>query len=159
MAWVTISLRKQALKGRMNYISNRLMDLSQERESMQMSAGYAQSTMSAEKSLRLMQLGEAYANGLDEANKNGSLFSGNSNSQAFSNYMAFVQNYQQAEMDINSRFQMAEESQRKLISARETAISSEQEVLQSQLAAVSAEYDALEKGLESDIKRDTIKLA
>ena len=152
MAWVTISLRKMALRARQNNLNARLMELSQQQQSMQMAAGYALSAMNAQKDQALMEAQDRYYAGIE------GLQYGDSNSQTMAALRRSELDYQREQLVINSVFTAAEEGQRNMTKVRESAISMEIEILNTQLMAVNAEYEALEKGLESDIKKDTIKL-
>lgn len=151
MAWVTISLRKQALRARMDNLNFKLMQLSQQQQSMQMSGGYATSVMNAQKNQKLTEALERHQSRLGNITGTGST--------ASKQVSAEDARYQQEQMYINSLFQSLETGQSNLTKNKETAISNEIETLKTQLQHVSQEYDSLEKGLESDIKRDTIKLA
>ena len=151
MAWVTISLRKQALRARIDHLNYQQISLSQQQQSMQIAGGYAISAMTAQKDRALNNAMTDHRNRLNNLQNSG----GGQLTTAIEDENL---RYQQEQMLINSVFQSFEDGQRNLTKSRETAISLEIETLKTQLMAVNQEYEALEKGLENDIKKDTIKL-
>ncbi len=150
MAWVTISLRKMALKARISNFEYQLMKLSQDKMSMQMAAGYATSVMNVYKNNALDRVAQNYLNTVQGFDQNSA------------NYSAQVQNAgllrQRSEMVATSLFQAMEDGQLRANKNKEQQIDQEMEIIQTQLKAARAEEENLEKAMDEDIKKTAIKL-
>ena len=62
MGWAALSLRKMTLKQRINNLEQRLVNISQELQSMYDSGSYAQQAMGVEQSQAMMALQNTYSN-------------------------------------------------------------------------------------------------
>lgn len=150
MAWVTISLRKMTLTARISNMEYRLMTLSQDKQSQQMSAGYSKSKLNLMKNMEYQAIDQAFNNQVQGFNKNDQ------------NYSINVQQAnlwrQNERMSRESIFQAMEDSQLQENNRKEQQIDQEIEVLQTQLKAARAEEENLGKALDEDIKKSAINL-
>ena len=169
MAWVTIGLRKHALKARINSLEYRLMKLSQDKQSQHNAAAMTQSQLSMRKNdeyLRLQNNHSNYMQGVtnqmqqaqDQANKAGQPLDGASMQQMQNKIAMGNQNFQMSQMMTDSLFQAQEDGLMQENNRKETAIDLEIERLEVQLKAARAEEEQLGKALDEDIKKTAINL-
>ncbi len=161
MGWVTLSLRKMALKQRVSNLEYRLVQISQQQQTLANQSSYAQRYMGAMQNQSMMQLNVDRLNYLKDARNNFS-------SGDVSDYQSQLDlqtaldeinlNYQFEQMNMESVFQAQEDSMLKEVNAQQQQLELEQEQIQTQLAAAQAELESLDSAITNDIKNNAIKL-
>ncbi len=159
MGWAALSLRKMTLKQRINSLEQRLVNISQELQSMYDSSSYAQQALGVEKTQAQMALQQTYAN--NNAAISGA-YQGSANSQDLAEYNQALQQQQLSlmynQMIQNSLFSAKEQSMQESINQAETRLELEQEQVETQLEAARAEYQSLDQAVSQDIQDGAIKL-
>lgn len=164
MAWVTISLRKLTLNARVNSLEYRLMKLSQDKQSQQSSAAYAQSQLNMQKNnayMSVQNINSANVKNITDAmmaaQKNGQ--TDQATMQDFNNRIADSNSgMQMSKMMQDSLFQAQEDGMLQENNRKEAAIDQEIQMIETQLKAARAEEESLGKALDEDIKSSAIKL-
>lgn len=160
MGWVTLSLRKMALKQRVSNLEYRLVQISQQQQTLANQSSYAQRYMGIMQNQSMMQLNVDRQNYLKDARNN---FSNNgSDYQSQLDLQSALDdinlNYQFEQMNMESVFQAQEDSMLKEINSQQQQLELEQEQIQTQLQAAQAELESLDSAITSDIKSSAIKL-
>ncbi len=160
MGWVTLSLRKMALKQRVSNLEYRLVQISQQQQTLANQSSYAQRYMGMMQNQSMMQLNVDRQNYLKDARNN---FSNNgSDYQSQLDLQTALDdinlNYQFEQMNMESVFQAQEDSMLKEINSQQQQLELEQEQIQTQLAAAQAELESLDSAITNDIKNGAIKL-
>lgn len=164
MGWVTLSLRKMALKQRISNLEYRLVQLSQEQQSLANSSSYAQRELGMIQNQKTAQLSLNRMNLLKQARNT---YSANSsdNSTTSQDYLDLQTaldeinlNYQFEQMNMESIFQAQQDSMLQEINNRQQQLELEQEQVQTQLSAARAEEEQLSEAVSQDIKNSAIKL-
>lgn len=164
MGWVTLSLRKMALKQRISNLEYRLVQLSQEQQSLANSSSYAQRELSSIQNLKTAALSRNRANLLKQARNDYSANSSDSSttSDAYLNLQSALDdinlNYQFEQMNIESIFQAQQDTLLQEVNTKQQQLELEQEQVEQQLAAARAEEEQLGEAVSQDIKNDAIKL-
>lgn len=160
MGWVTLSLRKMALKQRVSNLEYRLVQISQQQQTLANQSSYAQRYAGMMQNQSMMQLNVDRLNYLKQAresfSENGSDYQSQLNLQTTLNEIDL--NYQFEQMNMESVFQAQEDSMLQEINAQQQRLELEQEQIQTQLAAAQAELESLDSAITSDIKNGAIKL-
>ncbi len=165
MGWVTLSLRKMALKQRISNLEYRLVQLSQEQQSLANSSSYAQRELGMIQNQKTSQLSLNRMNLLKQARNN---YSANSSDDSTNSQQSYLNlqtaldeinlNYQFEQMNMESIFQAQQDSMLQEINNRQQQLELEQVQVQDQLAAARAEEEQLSEAVSQDIKNDAIKL-
>ncbi len=160
MGWVTLSLRKMALKQRVSNLEYRLVQISQQQQTLANQSSYAQRYMGMMQNQSMMQLNVNRLNDLQQARADFSQDGSNYESQL--NLQSALDNinlsYQFGQMNMESVFQAQEDSMLQEINAQQQQLELEQEQIQTQLQAAQAELESLDSAISSDIKNGAIKL-
>ncbi len=156
MTWVSVSLRKMTLKGRINGLEERLMNISQQIQSTQEQSANALRGNSLESQANSAAASSAFKSTLSDLKEQK-----NSNTIDSSTYQANIfEAYTQWTEDKSSGsiFDAQAEIIRSEAAAKTSALEMEQEMLEAQLKSARSEYDALGEALDKDIEQSTIKL-
>ena len=161
MGWVTISLRKMALKQRVSNLQYRLLQISQERQSVANQSQYTQRYLNAMKNQQYSGISDSYMAAVQAA-QNGAAnldptSSDWSNYQTSLDQLALVQSRQQ--MAADSVFQSLEDSLMGDVNRRDQQLEAEQTQIETQLQAAQAELESLDQGMDDSIKSSAIKLS
>ena len=161
MGWVTISLRKMALKQRVSNLQYRLIQISQERQSVANQSQYTQRFLNAMKNQQYADISDNYMSAVQLA-QNGAAnldpTSGQwSNYQTSLDQLALVQSRQQ--MAADSIFQGLEDSLMGDVNRRDQQLEAEQTQIETQLQAAQAELESLDQAMDDSIKSSAIKLS
>ena len=163
MGWVTLSLRKMALKQRISTIEYRLDQISQEQQSLANQSSYTQRYLGAVQNQKLSQLNAQRTNFLENAREKYQSTDGTSMST--NDYMDLQSamdqinlNYQFEQMNMESIFQTQQDSLLQEINTKQQQLELEQEQIQTQLSAARAEEEQLSEAVSQDIKNNAIKL-
>lgn len=159
MGWAALSLRKMTLKQRINNLEQRLVNISQELQSMYDSSSYSQQALGVEKSQALANLQTTYSNNSATL---ASTYSGGTSTADLSEYNTALQqeqlSYMYNQMIQNSLFSAKEQAMQDSINQAETQLQLEQEQVETQLEAARAEYESLDSAVSSDIQSGAINL-
>lgn len=159
MGWAALSLRKMALKQRINSLEQRLINISQELQTMYDASSYAQRALGVEKSNAQANLQETYSNNSATL---ASQYGNGSDTSSLKEYNQALQQQQlglmYSQMIQNSMFSAKEQAMQESINAQESQLEAEQEQLETQLEAARAEYQNLDSAVSQDIKDGAIKL-
>lgn len=161
MGWVTLSLRKMALKQRISNLEYRSIQLSQEQQSLSNQSSYQQRYLGMKKNQDLMSLSQQRQNYLQQARGKYSNQDSLSTQDTLDLQSALDEinlNYQFAEMNAESVFQAEQDSMLQQINARQEQLELEQQQVEAQLKAARAEEESLSSAMDQDIKNDAIKL-
>lgn len=160
MGWVTLSLRKMALKQRVSNLEYRLVQISQQQQTLANSSSYAQRYVGMMQNQSMMQLNVDRLNYLKQARE--SFAQDGSSYESQLNLQSTLDNinlgYQFTQMNMESVFQAQEDSMLQEINAQQQQLELEQEQIQTQLAAAQAELESLDSAISNDIKNGAIKL-
>lgn len=160
MGWVTLSLRKMALKQRVSNLEYRLVQISQQQQTLANQSSYAQRYAGMMQNQSMMQLNVDRLNYLKQAresfSESGSDYQSQLNLQTTLDEINL--NYQFEQMNMESVFQAQEDSMLQEINAQQQQLELEQEQIQTQLQAAQAELESLDSAITSDIKNGAIKL-
>ena len=161
MGWVTISLRKMALKQRVSNLQYRLLQISQERQSVANQSQYTQRYLNAMKNQQYSGISDSYMAAVQAA-QNGAAnldptSSDWSNYQTSLDQLALVQSRQQ--MAADSVFQSLEDSILGDVNRRDQQLEAEQTQIETQLQAAQAELESLDQAMDDSIKSSAIKLS
>ncbi len=160
MGWVTISLRKMALKQRVSNLQYRLLQISQERQTIANQSQYTQRAINAMKNQQYNGITDSYTSAVQELqNQN---MGTNPTSGAWSIYqsaldqLALTQSRQQ--MSVDSIFQGYEDALMGDVNRRDQQLEAEQTQIETQLQAAQAELESLDEAMEQSIQDSAIKL-
>lgn len=160
MGWVTLSLRKMTLKQRISNLEYRLVQISQEQQTLANQSSYAQRYLGMMQNQSTSQLNVDRLNYLKQARSNYS--SGSSDYQGQLNLQSALDeinlNYSFEKMNMESVFQAQQDSMLQEINAKQQQLELEQEQLQTQLSAARAEEEQMSEAMNQDIKNGAIKL-
>jgi len=161
MGWVTLSLRKMALKQRVSNLEYRLVQLSQEQQSLANKSSYAQRYYGMMQNQQLSQLNVDRQNYLKNARS--SYSSGDSTDyQAQLDLQSALDeinlNYEFEKMNMESIFQAQQDSMLQEINTQQQQLELEQEQVETQLSAARAELESMSEAVSQDIKNGAIKL-
>lgn len=161
MGWVTISLRKMALKQRVSNLQYRLLQISQERQSIANQSQYAQRYINAIKNEQYGSIQSSYFDNvqklqgesadLDPTSKEWTAY------QTALDQFSLVQSRQQ--MAADSIFQGYEDSLMNDVNRRDQQLEAEQTQVETQLQAAQAELESLDQAMDDSIKNSAIKLS
>ena len=159
MGWVRLSLRKMTLKQRISNLEYRLIQISQEQQTLANQSSYAQRYLGMMQNQSLSQLNVDKLNYLKQARSS----SGNSSDyQSQLNLQSALDeinlNYSFEKMNMESVFQAQQDSMLQEINAKQQQLELEQEQIQTQLAAARAEEEQMSQAMDQDIKNGAIKL-
>lgn len=158
MGWAALSCRKMALKQRINALEQRLVNISQEEQSMYDAASYSQSVLNFQKTQSMNSIYSQYSNSMSQGT-----VGENASTQDLMDYNLKMQeaqmNQQFSMMNANSLFSAKEQGMQEAINNAETALETEKEQLETQLEAARAEYKSLDEAISNDIQDGAIKLA
>lgn len=160
MGWVTLSLRKMALKQRISNLEYRLVQVSQEQQTLANQSAYAQRYLGMMQNQSTSQLNVDRLNYLKQARNQ---YSGSSSDyQKQLNLQSALDeinlNYSFEKMNMESVFQAQQDSMLQEINAKQQQLELEQEQLQTQLSAARAEEEQMSEAMSQDIKNGAIKL-
>ena len=159
MGWAAISLRKMVLKQRINRLEQRLMQVSQEEQSMYDSSSYAERAAGVEQSRQLANLQQTYSNNMSTLSGE---YQGSTDSADLAEYNTKIQEeqlaYQYNQMILNSMSTAKSQALQDTVNQAETEMELEKEQLETQLEAARAEYNNLDQACSQDIKDGAIKL-
>ncbi|MCX4275223.1 MAG: hypothetical protein OSJ27_05530 [Candidatus Gastranaerophilales bacterium] len=160
MGWVTLSLRKMTLKQRISNLEYRLVQISQEQQTLANQSSYAQRYLGMMQNQSTSQLNVDRLNYLKQARSN---FSGDSSDyQGQLNLQSALDeinlNYSFEKMNMESVFQAQQDSMLQEINTKQQQLELEQEQLQTQLSAARAEEEQMSQAMNQDIKNGAIKL-
>lgn len=160
MGWVTLSLRKMALKQRISNLEYRLIQLSQEQQSLANSSSYAQRQMSMVQNQNSAQLSADRLNLIKNARAgfDGDNYTYNDQLDLQTALDEINLNYEFEKMNMESIFQAQQDSMLQQINTQQQQIELEQEQIETQLAAARAEEEQLSEAVSQDIKNGAIKL-
>ena len=160
MGWVTISLRKMALKQRVSNLQYRLLQISQERQTIANQSQYTQRAINAMKNQQYSGITDSYTSAVQELqNQN---MGTDPTSGAWSMYqsaldqLALTQSRQQ--MSVDSIFQGYEDALMGDVNRRDQQLEAEQTQIETQLQAAQAELKSLDEAMEQSIQDSAIKL-
>ena len=160
MGWVTISLRKMALKQRVSNLQYRLLQISQERQTIANQSQYTQRAINAMKNQQYSGITDSYTSAVQELqNQN---MGTDPTSGAWSMYqsaldqLALTQSRQQ--MSVDSIFQGYEDALMGDVNRRDQQLEAEQTQIETQLQAAQAELESLDEAMEQSIQDSAIKL-
>ena len=161
MGWVTISLRKMALKQRVSNLQYRLLQISQERQTIANQSQYTQRAINAMKNQQYSGITDSYTSAVQELqNQN---MGTDPTSGAWSMYqsaldqLALTQSRQQ--MSVDSIFQGYEDALMGDVNRRDQQLEAEQTQIETQLQAAQAELKSLDEAMEQSIQDSAIKLS
>ncbi len=160
MGWVTISLRKMALKQRVSNLQYRLLQISQERQSIANQSQYAQRYINAIKNEQYGSIQGAYFDNVQRLqNESADLDPTSKEWTAYQTALdrfSLVQSRQQ--MAADSIFQGYEDSLMNDVNRRDQQLEAEQTQVETQLQAAQAELESLDQAMDDSIKNSAIKL-
>ena len=160
MGWVTLSLRKMTLKQRISNLEYRLVQISQEQQTLANQSSYAQRYLGMMQNQSTSQLNVDRLNYLNQAR--GSFSSESSDYQGQLNLQSALDeinlNYSFEKMNMESVFQAQQDSMLQDINSKQQQLELEQEQLQTQLSAARAEEEQMSQAMDQDIKNGAIKL-
>ncbi len=161
MGWVTLSLRKMALKQRVSNLEYRLVQISQQQQTLANQSSYAQRYNGMMQNQQMMQLNVDRLNYLKDARANAAN-SGSTDYQSQLDLQTALDeinlNYQFNQMNLESVFQAQEDSMLQEVNRQQQQLELEQEQIQTQLAAAQAELESFDSAISNDIKNGAIKL-
>lgn len=160
MGWVTISLRKMALKQRVATLQYRDLQISQERQSLANQSQYTQRYVNAMKNQQYGDITNSYMDGIAALNKKAENIDPNSKDwtvyQNSLDQAALLQSRQQ--MAADSIFQGYEDALMGDVNRRDQQLEAEQVQVETQLQAAQAELKNLDDAMKSSIEDSAIKL-
>lgn len=161
MGWVTISLRKMALKQRVSNLQYRLLQISQERQTIANQSQYTQRYLNAMKNQQYSSINTSYTEALQEAQQSASSLDPTSSEwsayQTSLDQMSLAQMQQQ--MAVDSIFQGYEDALMGDVNRRDQQLEAEQTQIETQLQAAQAELESLDEAMEQSIQDSAIKLS
>lgn len=161
MGWVTISLRKMALKQRESSLQYRLMQISQERQSLANQSNYTQRYVNAMKNQENGNIMNGYMDAVEQLQQQGQNIDPTSKEwtayQKALDQASLVQSRQQ--MAADSIFQGYEDGLMGDVNRREQQLDGEQVQIETQLKAAQAELESLDQAMDNSIKNSAIKLS
>ena len=161
MGWVTISLRKMALKQRVSNLQYRLLQISQERQSIANQSQYTQRYLNVMKNQQYSQITDSYMAAVQTAQNAAANLDPTSsdwtNYQTSLDQLSLVQSRQQ--MAADSIFQAYEDSLMGDVNRRDQQLEAEQTQIETQLQAAQAELESLDQAMDDSIKSSAIKLS
>ena len=159
MGWASLSLRKMQLKQRINNYEQRLVNISQELQTMYDSSSYSQQAAGVEQSQALANITAQYQNNVNGLSGQ---MGNNTDSAALAQYNTAIQqaqlSYTYNKMVTESMFNAKSQAMQDQINQQETQLELEQEQVETQLEAARAEYESLDKAVSQDIQSGAIKL-
>ncbi len=162
MGWAALSLRKMTLKQRINGLEQRLVNISQELQTMYDSSSYSQQALGVEKNQAQLALQSTYSNNLNTLQGTYGNGGTSTSTDDLAKYNAAMQqeqlSYMYNQMIQNSMFSAKEQAMQESINQQETALELEQEQIETQLEAARAEYQSLDQAVSQDIQGGAIKL-
>ena len=160
MGWVTISLRKMALKQRVSNMQYRLLQVSQERQSIANQSQYTQRYLNAMKNQQYSGITSSYMSAVKELQNNAASMDPTSSEwsayQTSLDQLALAQSRQQ--MAVDSVFQGYEDALMGDVNRRDQQLEAEQTQLETQIQAAQAELESLDEAMEKSIQDSAIKL-
>ena len=160
MGWVTISLRKMALKQRVSNMQYRLLQVSQERQTIANQSQYTQRYLNAMKNQQYSSITNSYMSAVQELQNNAANMDPTSSEwsayQTSLDQLALVQSRQQ--MAVDSVFQGYEDALMGDVNRRDQQLEAEQTQLETQIQAAQAELESLDEAMEQSIQDSAIKL-
>lgn len=160
MGWVTISLRKMALKQRVQMLQYRDLQISQERQSIANQSQYTQRYLNAMKNQEYGAIQQSYMDNVQNLQQQSTNFDPTSKEwtvyQNTLDQYALVQSRQQ--MALDSVFQGYEDSLMGDVNRRDQQLEAEQVQVETQLQAAQAELKNLDEAMQSSIEDSAIKL-
>ena len=154
MGWAALSLRKMTLKQRINNLEQRLVNISQELQSMYDSSSYAQQALGVEKSNALASLQQTYSNNTSTI---AGTYQGATDTDALNQYNQALQQEQLSlmynQMIQNSLFTAKESAMQDSINQAETQLQLEQEQVETQLEVVREEKEQWKEVIDDTIER------
>ena len=161
MGWVTISLRKMALKQRESNLQYRLMQISQERQSLANQAQYTQRYINAMKNQQYSGITNSYMDAVQQLQNESADLEPTSKEwtayQTALDQFSLIQSRQQ--MAADSIFQGYEDSLMGDVNRRDQQLEAEQTQIETQLKAAQAELESLDQAMDDSIKNSAIKLS
>lgn len=160
MGWVTISLRKMALKQRVSMLQYRDMQISQERQSLALQSQYTQQSINVMKNKQFGDITNGQLDAMARLQKGAENIDPNSKDwTAYQNSLDQVNLVQKKqEMAATSIFQGYENSLMGDVNRRDQQLEAEQTQVETQLQAAQAEVKNLEDAIKSSIEDSAIKL-
>ncbi len=160
MGWVTLSLRKMVMTQKVSRLEHRLVQLSQEQQSMHNSSSYAERVIGIDKTEAFKALQEKFTQDLN--NITNPITQGGNQANALAQYQVQLQqsqlDYMYNKMMIESVFTAKEQALQDKINDKQTYLDLEQEQVETQLEAARAELEQLDDAVSKDIERSTISL-
>ena len=160
MGWVTISLRKMALKQRVSNLQYRLLQISQERQTIANQSQYTQRYLNAMKNQQYSGITNGYMSAVQELqNENANTDPTSGEWSIYQNaldQLSLVQSRQQ--MAADSVFQGYEDALMSDVNRRDQQLEAEQTQIETQLQAAQAELESLDEAMEQSIQDSAIKL-
>ncbi len=160
MGWVTISLRKMALKQRVQMLQYRDLQISQERQSIANQSQYTQRYLNAMKNQEYGAIQQSYMDNVQNLQQQSANYDPTSKEwtvyQNTLDQYALVQSRQQ--MALDSVFQGYEDSLMGDVNRRDQQLEAEQVQVETQLQAAQAELKNLDEAMQSSIEDSAIKL-
>lgn len=160
MGWVTLSLRKMALKQRVSNLEYRLVQISQQQQTLDNTSSYSQRQMGMLQNQQMMLLNSDRLNYLKDVrgsfSSEGSTYEDQLELQQRLDEINF--SYQFNQMNMESVFQAEEDALLKQVNIQQQQLELEQQQIQTQLAAAQAELESLDSAITNDIKNGAIKL-
>ncbi len=161
MGWVTISLRKMALKQRTSNLQYRLLQISQERQSLANQSQYTQRYLNAMKNQQYSGITTSYMDAVQQLqNESADLDPTSKEWTAYQTALdqaSLVQSRQQ--MAADSIFQGYEDALMGDVNRRDQQLEAEQTQVETQLQAAQAELEQLDQAMDDSIKNSAIKLS
>lgn len=161
MAWVTISLRKMVLKQRISMLEARLIELSQQQQSLANNSNYSQQAMNAMKDMHYGQLQVDNQGAINTMMQN--VPGEGASAQDSLDFNNSLNNLNLANMQermrLDSIFENEENNMRSEVDRKARALEAEQVQIETQLKAARAEEESLGKAMDQDIKNGAIQLA
>ena len=160
MGWVTISLRKMALKQRESQLQYRLMQISQERQTLANQAQYTQRYLNAMKNQQTGSITQGYMDAVQQLQAGAP---DDPTGKAWNEYQnkldqaSMIQSRQQ--MAADSIFQGYEDALMGDVNRRDQQLQDEQVQIETQLKAAQAELESLDQAMDDSIKNSAIKLS
>ena len=165
MGWVTLSLRKMALKQRISNLEYRLVQISQEQQSLANSSSYAQRELGMIQNQKNSQLSVDRLNLLKQARNNYQSSNGNNSTSSYDSQLNLQTaldeinlNYQFEQMNMESIFQAQQDALLQEVNTKQQQLELEQEQIQTQLSAARAEEEQMSEAMNQDIKNGASKL-
>lgn len=160
MGWVTMSLRKMALKQRINNYQYRLIQISQENQTLANQSQYTQRYLNAMKNQQYGTITSNYTDAVKNLQQTASNLDPTSKDwTAYQNALdqaSLAQSRQQ--MSADSIFQGYEDALMADVQRRQDQLDAEQEQIETQLQAAQAEYKSMDEAMQQSIEDSAIKL-